>query len=147
MMWCLWFKTNCIFKHQSVKCASAKNSKKMLRDLDTETEQQTRTQTSRDRPKAAPYLRLKNSKTTSKCQSICELGTFLKNLKSLTMPKQLKGRTLWDFSTSILSQNSKKLKGGPFGGKNFPKKVSECRKNWKGGPLVSPGNVCYAEKK
>ena len=27
------------------------------------------------------------------------------------MPKKLKGGTLWDFSTSILSQNIKKLKG------------------------------------
>ena len=32
--------------------------------------------TSRDRPKSAPYLRLKNSKRTSKCQSIGEFGTF-----------------------------------------------------------------------
>ena len=39
--------------------------------------------------------------------------------KSLTMPKKLKGRTLWDFSTSILLQNSKKLKGGPFVGNFF----------------------------
>ena len=34
-------------------------------------------QTSRDRPKSAPYLRLKNTKRTSKCQSIGELGTLL----------------------------------------------------------------------
>ena len=33
--------------------------------------------TSRKRPKSAPYLRLKNSKRTSKSQSICELGTLL----------------------------------------------------------------------
>ena len=32
--------------------------------------------TSRERPKSAPYLRLKNSKRTSKCQSIGELGTL-----------------------------------------------------------------------
>ena len=38
-----------------------------------------------------------------------------KNQKNLTMPKKLKGGTLWDFSTSILSQNSKKIEGGPFG--------------------------------
>ena len=31
------------------------------------------------------------------------------------MPKKLKGRTLWDFSTSILLQNCKKMNGGPFG--------------------------------
>ena len=28
--------------------------------------------------------------------------------------KKLKGGTLWDFPTSILSQNSKKIEGGPF---------------------------------
>ena len=33
--------------------------------------------TSRERPKSAPYLRLKNSKRTSNCQSISELGTLL----------------------------------------------------------------------
>ena len=32
--------------------------------------------TSRDRPKSAPHLRLKNSKRTSKCQSFGDLGTF-----------------------------------------------------------------------
>ena len=31
----------------------------------------------RDRPKSAPYLRLKNSERTSKCQSIGELGILL----------------------------------------------------------------------
>ena len=35
--------------------------------------------------------------------------------KSLTMPKKLKGGTLWDFSTSILSQKNQKMEGGPFG--------------------------------
>ena len=77
-------------------------------------------QTSRDRPKSAPYLRLKNSKKTSKCQSIGELGTLLwkkKMNRSLTMPKKLKEGTLWDFSTSILSENIRKLKGAPFGEK------------------------------
>ena len=40
---------------------------------------------------------------------------FLK--KSVTMPKKTERGTLWDFSTSVLSENSKKLKGGPFGEK------------------------------
>ena len=44
--------------------------------------------------------------------------------KSLTMPKKLKGGTLWDFSTSVLSENSKKLKGGPFVEKFFFRKKS-----------------------
>ena len=53
-----------------------------------------------------------------------------------------------DFPTSILTQNSKKIEGGPFREKMFSeKKVSLCRKkNEKGDPLVSPGMVCYAEK-
>ena len=64
------------------------------------------------------------------------------------MPKKTERGTFWDFSTSILSQNSKKMKGGPFGGKNFPeKKVLQCRKKMeRGDPLVSPGMVCYAGK-
>ena len=58
-----------------------------------------RQETSRGRPKWAPYLRLKNNKRTSKCQSIGEFGTFYekkKLKKSLTMPKEknLKGDPL-----------------------------------------------------
>ena len=46
--------------------------------------------------------------------------------------------TLRDFSTSILSQNIKKLKGGPLGvGGTL---------GGRGDPLVFPGIVCYAEK-
>ena len=42
--------------------------------------------------------------------------------------------TLWGFSTSILSQNIKKLKGDPLGKIYFSEKqVSQCQKNWKGG--------------
>ena len=67
--------------------------------------------------------------------------------KSPTMSKKLKGETLWDFPTSILSQNSKKNGGGPFGEKIFRKKKSRsAEKNWKGDPLVSPGMVCYPGK-
>ena len=36
------------------------------------------------------------------------------------------------FSTSILSQNIKKLKRESF---YYRKKISQCRKNWKGGPF------------
>ena len=38
------------------------------------------------------------------------------------MPKKLKGGTLWDFPTSILSQNIKKMQGDPLREKNFEKK-------------------------
>ena len=59
------------------------------------------------------------------------------------MPKKLKG----DFSTSILSQNIKKMQGGPFGEKFFRKEKSRsAEKNERGESLVSPGMVCYAEK-
>ena len=61
--------------------------------------------------------------------------------------KKLKGGTLWDFPTSILSQNIKKNAGGPFGEKNFPEKKSRsAEKNWKGGPFGLAGYICYAGK-
>ena len=61
--------------------------------------------------------------------------------------KKLEGGTLWDFLTSILSQNIKKIEGGPFEEKNSEKNVSQCRKKIdRGDSLVSPGMVCYAEK-
>ena len=63
------------------------------------------------------------------------------------MPKNLKGGTLWDFSTSILSQNIKKMQGDPLGKNFFSKKNSRsAEKNERGESLVSPGMVCYAEK-
>ena len=48
---------------------------------------------------------------------------FLFSGKNLTMPKKLKGGTLWDFPTSILSQNIKKMQGDPLREKNFEKKI------------------------
>ena len=50
------------------------------------------------------------------------------SIKSLTMRKKLVGRTPWDFSISILSQNSKKIEGGPFGGKQIQKKSHNAKK-------------------
>ena len=91
-------------------------------------------ETSRDRPKSAPYLRLKNTKRTFKCQSIGELGTliwkFFFEKMSHNAEKKPKGRTIRDFSKFILSKNIKKLKVGPFGErKNFSKKKSHRAKN------------------
>ena len=64
------------------------------------------------------------------------------------MPKKTEGGILWDFSTSILSQNSKKNEGGLFGVNFFFKKnVQNAEKTQRWDPLVSPGFVCYAEKK
>ena len=49
------------------------------------------------------------------------------------MPKKQRG-ALWDFSTSILSQNVKKIGRGPFVKKNR-KKFHNVEKNWKWGPF------------
>ena len=74
--------------------------------------------------------------------------------------KKLKGRTLWDFSTSILLQNSIKTeREDPLGFFNIHS-VAKLQKKLKGGgeksffershseekmdPLVSSGIVCYA---
>ena len=56
------------------------------------------------------------------------------------MPKKLKGRTLWDFSKSIMLQNSKKMKGDPLVEK-LKKKSHSAEKNLNGDPLVSSGIV------
>ena len=45
------------------------------------------------------------------------------------MPKKTERGTLWDFSTSILSQNSKKIEGGPFGEKILRKMSRSAEKN------------------
>ena len=72
---------------------------------------------------------------------------FLLEKKSHNAEKKLKGWTLWGFSTSILSQNLKKLKGDPMGKKFFPEKKSHnAEKTERGDPLVSPGMVCYARQ-
>ena len=72
---------------------------------------------------------------------------FIFGKKSHNAEKKLKGGTLWDFSTSILSQNIKKMQGGPFGEIFFSKKsLAVPKKNERGESLVSPGMVCYAEK-
>ena len=58
------------------------------------------------------------------------------------MPKNSKGgvfnKNPLGFSTFILSQNIKKMKGDPLGN-FFPKKVSQCRK-------IEREPVCYAGK-
>ena len=56
------------------------------------------------------------------------------------MPKKTERGTLWDFSTSILSQNIKKLKKTKIF--IFGKKSRSAEKNER----VSPCMVCYAEK-
>ena len=62
---------------------------------------------------------------------------FIFGKKSHNAEKKLKGGTLWDFSTSILSQNIKKMQGGPFGENFFSKKSFAVPKKMKGGSLWS----------
>ena len=63
------------------------------------------------------------------------------------MPKKTERGTLWDFPTSILSQNSKKSEGGTLWGIFFPEKnLTMPKKTERGDPLVSLGMVCYAGK-
>ena len=49
------------------------------------------------------------------------------------MPKKTERGTLWDFSTSILSQNIKKCRGDPLGKFFFRKKSLAVPKKMKGG--------------
>ena len=91
--------------------------------------------TSRDRPKSVLYLRLKNTKGLQNV--LVNLEPFMKFfLKKVSKRrKKLKVRTLWDFSTSILFQNSKKMKGDLLVEKKLEKKVAQCRKKSKEGTL------------
>ena len=75
---------------------------------------------SRNRPKTAPYLTLKNSKRTSKCQSIpfCSIQkTFAHTRKK--------------------SHNAEKMKGDPLGN-FFLVKSRNAEYNWEGDPLSRP---------
>ena len=78
-------------------------------------------------------MRFFNILFVAKHEKIEENKKFSFSGKNLTMPKKTERGDLWDFSTSILSQNIKKLKGGPFGEKKNRKKVSQCRKKLKKG--------------
>ena len=106
--------------------------------------------TSRERHKSALYLRLKNSKMTSEGQVSFYSTRKTKKLDQIgtpwpasACPWRTKRGTLWDFSTSILSQNIKKLKGHPlvifFESLTIPKKTDR-------GTLRSP-SVLYGALK
>ena len=76
---------------------------------------------------------------------------FLFSGKNLTMPKKTERRNPLGFSNIHSVAKHQKNAGGTLWGKKISKKnpkknVSQCRKNWKGDSLVSPGMVCYAEK-
>ena len=92
-------------------------------------------------------LRFLNIHSVAKHEKIEENKNFHFREKISQCRKKLKGGTLWDFSTSILSQNIKKMQGGPFEKKFLRKKKSRsAKKNERGESLFSPGMVCYAEK-
>ena len=93
-------------------------------------------------------LRFFNIHSVAKHEKIEENKNFHFREKISQCRKKLKGGTLWDFSTSILSQNIKKNAGGTLWGKFFfrKKKSRSAEKNERGESLVSPGMVCYAEK-
>ena len=67
-------------------------------------------------------LRFFNIHSVAKHEKIEENKNFHFRKKSHNAEKKLKGGTLWDFSTSILSQNIKKMQGGPFEEKKFRRK-------------------------
>ena len=90
----------------------------------------------RERHKLALYLRLKNSKGTSKF--LVFFFTVPEKPKSWSelarrRPGALKGGTFWDFKNlfCFLYNNNLKAKH-----KLFLEKGSQCRKNWQGNPLV-----------
>ena len=110
--------------------------------------------TSRDRPKSAPYPRLKNSKKTSKCQvlfystrkskffekKIFEKITQKMDKKSHNAEKNWKGGPFGIFQHPFCRKTSKKCRGDPLG-KNFifrKKSLAVPKKKWKGGVFGLP---------
>ena len=84
-------------------------------------------------------LRFFNIHSVAKHEKIEENKNFYFRNKISQCRKKLKGGTLWNFPTSILSQNSKKIEGGPFGEKKFPEKGLAVPKKMEGGPFGLPG--------
>ena len=77
--------------------------------------------TSRERPKSAPYPRLKNSKRTSKFPSFGELGLLLWKFffeKSHNAEKTEREDPLGFFNIHSVAK-LQKIEGGPFRGENF----------------------------
>ena len=89
-----------------------------------------------------------NIHSVAKHEKIEENKNFHFREKISQCRKKTERGTLWDFSTSILSQNIKKNAGGTLWGKILFRKKSLAvpKKNERGESLVSPGMVCYAEK-
>ena len=97
-------------------------------------------ETSRDRSKSAPAIsKAQNSERTS---NYSLLQHPKKIFEQVSQCRKNKRGTLCDFSTSSLSQNSKRIEERPFGGKKIFEKSRTMPKK----PLVSPGIVRYADK-
>ena len=90
-----------------------------------------RLQTSRERPKSAPYLRLKNSKRTSKCQSIGEWGTLLwkKNWKKVSKCRNKNWKGPLGFFNIHSVGKYQKIEGGTLWWKFFFEKKSHRAEN------------------
>ena len=85
---------------------------------------QCRKKTEREEPSGVFYIHF-----VAKHQKIEGRKNFYFRKKISQCQKKTERGTLWHFPISILSQNSKKIEGGHFGGKFFSgKKVSQCRK-------------------
>ena len=67
-------------------------------------------------------MRFFNIHSVAKHEKI-EEQIFIFGKKFHNAEKKLKGGILWDFLTSILSQNIKKMQRGPFEEKKFRKKI------------------------
>ena len=92
-------------------------------------------------------MRFFNIHSVAKHEKIEENFFYYFREKISQCRKKLKGGTLRDFPTSILSQNIKKCRGDPLRKKNSEKKcLAVPKKIERGDSLVSPGMVCYAEK-
>ena len=93
-------------------------------------------------------LRFFKIHSVAKHEKIEENKNFHFREKISQCRKKTERGTLWDFSTSILSQNIKKNAGGTLWGKIFfsKKSLAVPKKNERGESLVSLGMVCYAEK-
>ena len=91
-------------------------------------------------------MRFFNIHSVAKHENIHEKNFFREKISQCRKKTETRG-TLWDFSTSILSQNIKKMQGDPLGKNFFSKKKSRsAEKNERGDPLVSPGMVCYSDE-
>ena len=114
--------------------------------------------TSRERPKSAPYLRLKKTRKPLFLQletkALEKLNIekknfrfFLKFLVSRIGPKNVKGRTLWDFLNILSVAKYQKLMGGII--KKFGKKIRNLnsltvpKKGGKSHSVEKSGNALY----